>query len=81
MEPLEPEPWTENEVRKEVERACSDRWRFPGDNPPTGGPSPSPDNTDDVAAVRAAIAEFERGEGRPAREALEELRAKHSIVR
>ena len=32
-----------------------------------------------VAAVRRGIDEFERGEGRPAREALEELRRKHGI--
>lgn len=34
-----------------------------------------------VAALRQGIAEFERGEGRPAREALEELRQKHGISR
>ena len=32
-----------------------------------------------VAAVRQGIDEFERGEGRPAREALEELRRKHGL--
>lgn len=32
-----------------------------------------------VAAVRQAMEEFERGEGRPAREALEELRAKYGL--
>lgn len=32
-----------------------------------------------VAAVRAAQDEFDRGGGRPAREALDELRAKHGI--
>jgi prevent-host-death family protein len=34
-----------------------------------------------VAAVRQAMGEFDRGEGRPAREALEELRAKHGVSR
>jgi prevent-host-death family protein len=34
-----------------------------------------------VAALRQGIEEFERGEGRPAREALEELRRKHGISR
>lgn len=34
-----------------------------------------------VAALRQGVAEFERGEGRPAREALEELRQKHGISR
>ena len=32
-----------------------------------------------VAALRQAIEAFDRGEGRPAREALEELRVKHGI--
>ena len=32
-----------------------------------------------VAAVRQGIDDFKRGEGRPAREALEELRRKHGI--
>jgi prevent-host-death family protein len=32
-----------------------------------------------VAAVRQAMAEFDRGEGRPAREALEELRDRHGL--
>jgi prevent-host-death family protein len=32
-----------------------------------------------VKAVRESMAAFERGEGRPARAALEELRAKHDI--
>ena len=32
-----------------------------------------------VAALRHAISEFERGEGMPAREALEALRAKHGL--
>jgi prevent-host-death family protein len=31
------------------------------------------------AAIRQGLAEFERGEGQPAREALEALRAKHGI--
>jgi len=34
-----------------------------------------------VAALRKGMAEFERGEGRPAREALEELRKRHDISR
>jgi prevent-host-death family protein len=34
-----------------------------------------------LAALRQGIEEFERGEGRPAREALEELRRKHGISR
>lgn len=34
-----------------------------------------------VQAVRQAMAEFDRGEGRPAREALDELRKKHGIPR
>jgi prevent-host-death family protein len=34
-----------------------------------------------VTAIKQGIAEFERGEGRPAREALEELRRKHDISR
>jgi prevent-host-death family protein len=34
-----------------------------------------------VAALRQGIEEFERGVGRPAREALEELRRKHGISR
>jgi prevent-host-death family protein len=34
-----------------------------------------------VAAIRKGMEEFERGEGRPAREALEELRQKHGISR
>jgi prevent-host-death family protein len=34
-----------------------------------------------VAALRQGIEEFETGEGRPAREALEELRRKHGISR
>ncbi len=32
-----------------------------------------------IAAIRQGLAEFERGEGQPAREALEALRAKHGI--
>lgn len=32
-----------------------------------------------VAAIRKGIEEFESGKGRPARQALEELRAKHDI--
>ena len=34
-----------------------------------------------VAAIRKGIEEFERGQGKPAREALEELRSKHGISR
>ena len=34
-----------------------------------------------VFALRQGIEEFGRGEGRPAREALEELRRKHGISR
>ncbi len=34
-----------------------------------------------VTAIRKGMKEFERGEGRPAREALEELRQKHGISR
>jgi prevent-host-death family protein len=34
-----------------------------------------------VAAIRKGIEEFERGQGKPAQEALEELRAKHGISR
>ncbi len=39
------------------------------------------EHTESVAAIRQAIAEFERGEGRPAREALEKIRQKHGISR
>ena len=34
-----------------------------------------------VAAIRKGMDEFERGEGRPARQALEEMRQKHGISR
>jgi prevent-host-death family protein len=34
-----------------------------------------------VAALRQGIEEFERGEGRPAREALQELGRKHGVSR
>lgn len=34
-----------------------------------------------VSALKQGIQEFERGEGRPARQALEELRRKHDISR
>jgi prevent-host-death family protein len=34
-----------------------------------------------VAAVRQAMEEFDRGAGRPAREALEALRVKHGVSR
>ena len=35
------------------------------------------DRTEAVAAIRKGIEQFERGEFRPARQALEELRQKH----
>ena len=34
---------------------------------------------EELAAIRKGIEEFDRGEGRPARKALEELRRKHGI--
>ena len=34
-----------------------------------------------LAAIRKGVEEFDRGEGRPARKALEELRRKHGISR
>ena len=37
--------------------------------------------TEEVKAIRYGMEEFDRGEGRPAREALEELRLKHGISR
>lgn len=37
------------------------------------------ERAEDVQAILQGIAEFDRGEGRPAREALEELRQKHGI--
>ena len=37
------------------------------------------DRAETVAALRAALQEEARGEARPAREALEELRQKHGI--
>ena len=37
------------------------------------------EHAETVAAVRAAMEQFDRGEGRPARDALEELRKKHGI--
>ena len=39
------------------------------------------ERAESVAAIRQGIDEFERGEGRPARKALEELRRKHGISR
>jgi prevent-host-death family protein len=39
------------------------------------------ERAESVAAIRKGMEEFERGEGRPAREALEELRQKHGISR
>jgi accessory colonization factor AcfC len=36
---------------------------------------------EEVAAIRKGIEEFDRGEGRPARKALEELKHKHGISR
>ena len=36
---------------------------------------------EELAAIRRGIEEFDRGEGRPARKALEELRRKHGISR
>jgi PHD/YefM family antitoxin component YafN of YafNO toxin-antitoxin module len=39
------------------------------------------DRMEAVEAIRRAMEEFERGEGRPAREAFEELRQKHDIPR
>jgi prevent-host-death family protein len=39
------------------------------------------DRVEAVEAIRRAMDEFERGEGQPAREALEELRQKHGIPR
>jgi prevent-host-death family protein len=37
------------------------------------------ERAESLAAIRQGIQEFEQGEGRPAREALEGLRAKHGI--
>ena len=39
------------------------------------------ERTETVAAIKTAAEEFERGEGRPARKALEKLRKKHGISR
>jgi prevent-host-death family protein len=39
------------------------------------------EQTETVAAVRESMAAFDRGEGRSAREALEELRSKYAIPR
>lgn len=39
------------------------------------------DRMETVEAIRQALQEFERGEGRPAREALAALRQKHAIPR
>jgi prevent-host-death family protein len=38
-------------------------------------------HAEEVAAIRKGVEEFERGEGRPARKALEALRKKHGIPR
>lgn len=38
-------------------------------------------HAEEVAAIRKGLDEFERGEGRPAREALAELRQKHGLSR
>jgi PHD/YefM family antitoxin component YafN of YafNO toxin-antitoxin module len=37
------------------------------------------DRAEAVAAIKQAMDQFERGEGRPAREALEQLRKKHGV--
>jgi hypothetical protein len=34
-----------------------------------------------VSAIKQAMTEFDRGEGRPARQALEELRKRHGVSR
>jgi PHD/YefM family antitoxin component YafN of YafNO toxin-antitoxin module len=39
------------------------------------------DRAEAVAGIKEAVGQFERGEGRPAREALEELRKKHGVSR
>jgi PHD/YefM family antitoxin component YafN of YafNO toxin-antitoxin module len=39
------------------------------------------ERSETVAAIRQAAEQFERGEGRPARKALETLRKKHGIPR
>jgi prevent-host-death family protein len=39
------------------------------------------EETETVAAVKESMAAFDRGEGRPARQALDELRTKYSIPR
>jgi hypothetical protein len=39
------------------------------------------ERSETVAAIRQAAEEFERGEGQPARKALEKLRKKHGIPR
>lgn len=41
--------------------------------------SPEAERAAAVAAIREGMESFRRGEGRPAREALEELRQKHGI--
>jgi PHD/YefM family antitoxin component YafN of YafNO toxin-antitoxin module len=39
------------------------------------------DRVEAVAAIKEAVGQFERGQGRPAREALEELRKRHGVSR
>ena len=39
------------------------------------------DRAEAVAAIKQAMVQFERGEGRPARPALEQLRKKHDVSR
>jgi PHD/YefM family antitoxin component YafN of YafNO toxin-antitoxin module len=39
------------------------------------------DRVEAVAAIKEAVGQFERGLGRPAREALEELRKRHGVSR
>ncbi len=39
------------------------------------------DRAEAVAAIKQAMVEFERGEGQPARQALEQLRNRHGVSR
>ncbi len=39
------------------------------------------DRAEAVSAIKQAMAEFDRGQGRPARQALEGLRKRHSVSR
>jgi len=39
------------------------------------------ERADTVAAIKQAMAQFDRGEGRPARPALEQLRKRHGVSR